>query len=381
MLRFEMRGFSGYAVQYSPFLDSRLAVATGTNYGLIGNGKLWILDISPEGQMVTRRDYLTQDCLFDLAWSELNENQCLVAQGDGSLRLFDTTLDKYPVAVYQEHRDEVASCNWSLIGRNTFVSSGWDGLVKVWSVGRPNSVMTLKPRTRSNTAVLDRPNGTGTTNGKDCVYQAKFSPHDDSLMVCCSGDSTVSLFDLRASQPGQGPTHQFMAHSGSETLSVDFNKYRTNVIATGGVDNKIKIWDLRMLRTGPLSIRGKWPEGPRGAKQVQCTNEIVGGHELAVRKVNWSPHSSNYLLSTSYDMTCCIWQDMGYATDRTRGNNSGYGVTTGRTNASDLRNGLVSRFTAHTEFVFDGDWSLWGAPGFVATTGWDGNVFVWKGTP
>ena len=34
----------------------------------------------------------TQDGLFDLAWSEIHENQIVTAVGDGSIRLFDTQV-------------------------------------------------------------------------------------------------------------------------------------------------------------------------------------------------------------------------------------------------------------------------------------------------
>jgi WD40 repeat protein len=34
----------------------------------------------------------TQDGLFDLAWSEINENQLIASSGDGSITLWDATL-------------------------------------------------------------------------------------------------------------------------------------------------------------------------------------------------------------------------------------------------------------------------------------------------
>lgn len=42
-------GFNGYAVKYSPFYDTRLAVASAANYGLVGNGRLYILSLGPGG--------------------------------------------------------------------------------------------------------------------------------------------------------------------------------------------------------------------------------------------------------------------------------------------------------------------------------------------
>ena len=37
--------------------------------------------------------YETQDGLYDLAWSEVHENQLVTASGDGSLKLWDVTLN------------------------------------------------------------------------------------------------------------------------------------------------------------------------------------------------------------------------------------------------------------------------------------------------
>ena len=34
----------------------------------------------------------TQDGLYDVAWSEVNENQLVTASGDGALRLFDIKI-------------------------------------------------------------------------------------------------------------------------------------------------------------------------------------------------------------------------------------------------------------------------------------------------
>lgn len=365
-----MRGYSGYGVRYSPFYDNKLAVASGSNFGLVGNGKLVILDILPNGQLVESNSFLTQDGLFDLAWNESHENQCLVAQGDGSLRLFDIKLKDYPIAIYKEHEREVFSCNWNMIQKQLFVSSSWDGKVKVWSLMRPQSLMTLSPNeTRAasiaskgalNTPVRvpmsNQPNHNKTEGNKECIYEAKFSPHDPNLILCCSGNSFVSMFDLRVPNNGQ-PQHQFYSHGGFETLTCDFNKYRPHMIATGGVDKMIKIWDLRMCRK--MLSQGHQPMN---------INEIQG-HELAVREISWSPHHSNMLLSTSYDMTCRIWTDLSDDGQR----------LTGKTNSIDPTNGCRHIFMDHTEFVFSADWSLWGIPGFVASTGWDGQVCVWNG--
>ncbi len=46
----------------------------------------WVLNL--EG-----RSYETQDGLYDVAWSEIHENQLVTASGDGSIRLWDVMLN------------------------------------------------------------------------------------------------------------------------------------------------------------------------------------------------------------------------------------------------------------------------------------------------
>lgn len=55
MLEFRTQGFQGYAVKYSPFFDNRIAVAASANYGLVGNGRLYILELTPNGIQALKR--------------------------------------------------------------------------------------------------------------------------------------------------------------------------------------------------------------------------------------------------------------------------------------------------------------------------------------
>lgn len=43
--------FNGYAAKFSPFVENRLAVATAQNFGIIGNGRLHVLEVRSPGTM------------------------------------------------------------------------------------------------------------------------------------------------------------------------------------------------------------------------------------------------------------------------------------------------------------------------------------------
>lgn len=48
------KGYHGYAVKFSPYYDNRLAVATAANFGLVGNGRLYVLGLDGNGIQAER---------------------------------------------------------------------------------------------------------------------------------------------------------------------------------------------------------------------------------------------------------------------------------------------------------------------------------------
>ncbi|KAH7328207.1 peroxisome targeting signal type 2 receptor [Stachybotrys elegans] len=333
MLEFRTQGFNPYAVKYSPYYDSRIAVAASANFGIIGNGRLFALGLTAQGVQV-EKTFDTNDALYDLAWSEINENQLLAAGGDGSLKLFDLGVDQFPIMNFHEHKREAFSVCWNPVVKDTFISSSWDGTVKLWSPTRSESLKTL-------------PIG-------NCAYSASFCPSNPALISAVSSDSHLRIFDLRTPNaaryhlistipvhagPGPGPGGAPPA----EVLTHDWNKYKDTVIATGGVDKVLRTFDIRNPTGGPLSV--------------------MAGHDYAVRRLAWSPHSSDVLISGSYDMTVRLWNDGGAMPQASP--------------ASPQMGAQLGVMNRHTEFVTGVDWCLFGAGGWVASVGWDERVLLW----
>jgi peroxin-7 len=88
------------------------------------------------------------------------------------------------------------------------------------------------------------------------------------------------------------------------------------------------------------------------------------GHEYAVRRIAWSPHASDVLISASYDMTVRLWND---------GSSQSQGLPAG----SPRIGGQMGVMNRHTEFVTGVDWCLFGMGGWVASAGWDERVLLW----
>lgn len=314
----------------------------------------------------------TNDALYDLAWSEINENQLVTACGDGSLKLFDLGLNDFPVMNFHEHKRETFSVSWNPVNKDTFLSSSWDGTVKIVSLFLPlrtkchqNSVARArKPLLTSTTTQWSptRNHSIKTLPIGNCTYSASFCPSNPALVSAVSSDSHLRIFDLRTPSsakyhlvsaiPVHAPPAGVPLPSGnpnaaaapSEILTHDWNKYNDTVVATAGVDRVIRTFDIRNPAQGPLST--------------------MFGHQYAVRKLAWSPHASDVLISASYDMTVRLWNDGSRTLP--------YDPSQGPRIGAEM--GIMNR---HTEFVTGVDWCLFGMGGWVATVGWDERVLLW----
>ncbi|XP_077367283.1 peroxisomal biogenesis factor 7 isoform X2 [Festucalex cinctus] len=251
----------GYAVESSPFFPGRLACATSQHYGIAGGGSLLVLEDTPTGLHLVR-SWEWSDGLFDVSWSETNENVLVAAGGDGSLQLWDVHHDS-PLRLAKEHAQEVYAVDWSQTrGDDSIVSGSWDRTAKVWDPILCKSLSTF-------------------TGHQGVIYSTIWSPHIAACFASSSGDGTLRVWDVKA-----GACRLAVPAHDAEILSCDWCKYDQNIVATGSVDGSVRVWDLR---------------NPR-----QAVNQMRG-HAYAVRRVKFSPFSGNVLASCSYDFTVRFW--------------------------------------------------------------------------
>mmetsp|Transcript_26304 Transcript_26304/g.36345 ORF Transcript_26304/g.36345 Transcript_26304/m.36345 type:complete len:318 (+) Transcript_26304:1-954(+) len=255
--------YNGYSVKFSPFYENRLAVATAQNFGIIGNGRQYVLETGPEG-VKEIACFDTADGLYDCAWNEENENILVSASGDGSIKVWDLSQapQMNPLRSFEEHSHEVYAVAWNLVQRDCFLSASWDDSIKLWNLQSNHSLRTFAEHTY-------------------CIYAVSWNPAHAEIFASASGDNTVKIWDLRQSQS----TLTMAAHE-FEILACDWNKYNDCVLATGSVDKSIKLWDVRHP-SQPLAV--------------------LQGHDYAVRRVVCSPHHENLVYSCSYDMSLCLW--------------------------------------------------------------------------
>lgn len=311
--------FTGYACEFSPFDEKKLAVSTAQHFGVVGNGRQHIFDVTAGG-IRELCHFDTRDAIYDCCWSEQNENQLVGCCGDGSVKLWDIpTSMKHggrPIAAWKEHTAECQGVDWNLVSKDTFLSCAWDHTVKLWSPQRQASIFTFGRPVNPTGAMMGE---SGVHTG--VVYDVVWSPYHDNIFASVSEDTQMMIWDKRRPKSVlQVKAHQY------EVLTCDFNKYNENIIATGSCDTVIAIWDLR-----------------RPSKPLTKLH----GHKYAVRRLKWSPHSDRILCSCSYDMSVCVWDYQG-----------------------NTMNALLNRFDHHTEFVLGVGFNQF-REGMLSTVSWD----------
>ncbi|KNH04275.1 peroxisomal targeting signal type 2 receptor [Perkinsela sp. CCAP 1560/4] len=327
--------FAGTSVSFSPWEPGRIIVSAAANFGVFGKGAVYCLRIPQnEGLQVNgslRCEFISpmNDACYDVSFAECANNVFVAATGDGIKIIQHENPQQEngnpvicePVGHLSEHRGEVSSVNFNNVQKTMFASGSNDQTVKIWDINRLSSVSTMFAHEKE-------------------VYEVSWSPHSAFHIASCAGDGALKIWDIRHN-PGYSNTSVrgsslFTAQAGSGILSVDWNKY-SNMLASSSIDNKIRLWDLRKLEKEVLTLHG---------------------HDAAVRRVRWSPHSRSTLLSAGYDFRCCVW-DINHLTSET-----------------GMQNPLIQRYHHHSEFVIGIGWSLF-ERNQVASCGFDGHVYSW----
>nr|ODO04138.1 hypothetical protein L204_00493 [Cryptococcus depauperatus CBS 7855] len=318
-LSLQTPNFSHNNISFSPFFEDTLALASGTNFSLIGNGRIHIVKMSGEapGGVGIERFWDTQEGAFDVAWNERHENQVAAALGNGAVKLFDMTLKGLPIQAWHEHSAEVSSIEWNNLDKTLFCTCSWDQSIKIWTPDRTTSVLTIP-----------------TLGGQ--LHSCQWSPNSPSVLALASSQGFIRLYDTR--HPLSSSSLLEIRPQRGEVLSCDFNKYTPNLLAFATKDGSICTADLRNVMQDEQGMRGIG---------------MIGKGKLGARKVRWDPHLANRLVSGGYDMSVRVWQNDPQPSRQ------------------------IYAHDAHTEFVLGVEWGLFD-PGLIASAGWDGALHLYR---
>jgi len=251
-----------YAIQYSPFFASKLALVASQNFGLTGKGSLYIFE-SQGNQLILEKRFQYENGIYNLGWSEFDPHIIATVSSNGYIQIWNCTAQQALVTFFKGHECEINSIVWNLArDKPLFCTGSWDHTIKLWDSCCKDPLLTLSDH-----------------NG--IVYGLSWSPHLPAVILSCSGDGSLRTWDLRNNQL----TNSILAGSG-EILSCDWTKYDSMIFVSSGTDSTLKVWDLRKC-VSPL--------------------QILIGHGYPARCIKSSPHKQGVMASASYDKTTRIW--------------------------------------------------------------------------
>eukprot|EP01125_Pyxidicula_operculata_P010594 TRINITY_DN3488_c0_g1_i2.p1 TRINITY_DN3488_c0_g1~~TRINITY_DN3488_c0_g1_i2.p1 ORF type:complete len:1469 (-),score=359.82 TRINITY_DN3488_c0_g1_i2:333-4739(-) len=99
-----------------------------------------------------------------------------------------------------------------------------------------------------------------------------------------------AVFDVDA--PGKQSDRIPLVSHNAELTCLDISPYNESLVASGGRDNLIKLWDIKKLPTKGV---------------MNTSDKVLSGHKKKIVSLNFNPYVSNLLLSASQDSTLKLW--------------------------------------------------------------------------
>ncbi|KAF2806295.1 glutamate-rich WD repeat-containing protein 1 [Mytilinidion resinicola] len=182
------KGIEGYAVDWSPKIPEGKLVTGDCN------GRIFVTTRTQGGGFVTDAKPFTghdnNSAVEELQWSP-SENHVFASAGDdGTVRIWDARSKSRKPAVSMKVSDvDVNVLSWSHQTSHLLASGADDGQWAVWDL------RSWKPSTKSSD--LTRPTPVASFNfHKEQITSVEWHPTEDSIVLVCAGDNTVTLWDL-----------------------------------------------------------------------------------------------------------------------------------------------------------------------------------------
>lgn len=186
--------------------------------------------------------------------------------GQGEVFVYNLSdTSKEPLQL-KHHQANGFGLSWNYHERNSLLTGSDDKTVLLWDIGNPDTPKSI------------------ITAHQDIVNDVKWSPHSPFLFGSVSDDKSFKFFDTRESLtiPVLGKSNV----SASEINCLSFSCFSTNLFVTGGTDNNVTLFDLRLVD--------------------RSLHQMIG-HTDSITTLEWSPLNENIILSGSSDRRCILW--------------------------------------------------------------------------
>jgi len=176
----------GYALDWSPLIpEGKLLTGDVT-------GKIFTTTRTQGGGWVTDTTPFTghQGTVEELQWSPTEKSVFASASNDGTVKIWDArSKSRKPAVSVQVSKTDVNVLSWSQQTAHLLASGADDGEWAVWDLRQ------WKPQTALGSEKKPTPVASYTFH-KEQITSVEWHPTDDSIVLVCAGDNTLTLWDL-----------------------------------------------------------------------------------------------------------------------------------------------------------------------------------------
>ncbi|KAF2466145.1 glutamate-rich WD repeat-containing protein-like protein 1 [Lindgomyces ingoldianus] len=176
----------GYALDWSPLIQEGKLITGDTS------GKIFATTRTQGGGFVTDTTPYTghQGTVEELQWSPTEKHVFASASNDGTVKIWDARSKSRKAAVsVQVSKTDVNVLSWSHQTAHLLASGADDGEWAVWDLRQ------WKPSTSLSNEKKPSPVASFTFH-KEQITAVEWHPTDDSIVLVCAGDNTLTLWDL-----------------------------------------------------------------------------------------------------------------------------------------------------------------------------------------
>ena len=220
---------------------------------------------------------------YGLSWNPHQQGHLLSGSDDALLCLWDIReagLEVQPLQKKVGHTDVVEDVDWHKQYSYLFGSVGDDSKLIIWDSREADAA----PVEVVNNA-----------HDKD-VNCLSFNPYSEFLLATGGIDGTVALWDLRNMKQR---LHSFEGHNGG-VFQVSWSPFNETILGSCSADRRIHLWD--MSRIGEEQSPEDAEDGPPELLFVH------GGHTAKVSDFSWNENEHFLIGSVSEDNILQIWQ-------------------------------------------------------------------------
>lgn len=190
------------------------------------------------------------------------------SEGRGVPTSSSTQGSNKPVFSYSGHGDEGFALDWSLVNRGHLATGDNHGAIHLW-----------KPRNDGSYEVAPSYESSG---GNTSVEEIQWSPSESTVFCAAESGGYLSIYDTRA--PNRSMLRHLCHNSKADVNVASWNRHVSNLLATGGDDGTLSVWDLRQF-----SPKADKPAPPLA--RFSC-------HKTPITSVEWHPTDES-MLATS----------------------------------------------------------------------------------